>query len=91
MSTPPSILDGAQVLWWACSGEIAFGEVPGAEADNRLIYGFAVCRYDRGEIYRFTCNRHWEVVQDMDHADEEEAKANLQSQYDVSRVVWQRY
>jgi len=91
MSMPPPTLDGACVLWWAWSGEIPFGELPGAEDDDRLIYGFAVCRYGSGDIYRFTCNKHWEVVQDMDHGDEETAKADIPSQFDASRVVWQQY
>jgi len=79
-------------LWWAWSGELPFGELPGAEGDDGLIFGFAVCRYDQsGALYRFTCNKHWQVVQDMDHGDEEEAKADIPGQYDASRVVWQRY
>jgi hypothetical protein len=88
---PPPTLDGARVLWWAWAGEVPFGELPGAEGEDHLIYGFAVCRYDSGEIYRFTCTKDWHVVQDMDHEDEEAAKADIPSQYDVSRVVWQRY
>jgi hypothetical protein len=91
MSIPPPTLDGARVLWWAWSGEVPFGEMPGAEGDDRLVYGFAVCRYDSGAHYRFTCNKHWQVVQDMDHADAEEAKAGIPTQYDVARVVWQQY
>jgi aldehyde ferredoxin oxidoreductase-like protein len=63
-SMPPPTLDGARVLWWACAGEVPFGELPGAEGEDRLIYGFAVCRYDSGEIYRFTCAKDWHVVQD---------------------------
>lgn len=91
MSMPPPFLDGAHVLWWAWSGEVPFGELPDAEGDDLLIYGFAVCQYDSGEIYRFTCNRQWGVVQDTDNADEEEAKASIPAQYEASRVVWQRY
>jgi hypothetical protein len=92
MSMPPPTLDGARVLWWAWSGELPFGELPGAEGDDRLIFGFAVCRYDEsGALYRFTCNKHWQVVQDMDQRDEEEAKADIPAQYDASRVVWQPY
>ncbi|HLK60927.1 MAG TPA: hypothetical protein VKU00_30465 [Chthonomonadaceae bacterium] len=91
MSVPPPLLDGAHVLWWAWAGEVPFGELMGAEGEDRLVYGFAVCQYDTGEIYRFTCNRHWKVVQDMDHANEEEAKADIPAQYDTTRIVWQRY
>lgn len=91
MSMPPPKLDGAHVLWWTWAGEIPFGELPGAQGDDRLIHGFAVCRYDGGELYRFTCNKHWDVVQDMDHHEEDEAKADIPSQYDASRVKWHRY
>jgi hypothetical protein len=88
---PPSTLDGARVLWWAWAGDEPFGELPGADGDDRLVFGFAVCRYDTGELYRFTCNWHWQVVQDMDQVDEDEAKADIPAQYDASRVAWQRY
>ena len=90
MSQPPPMLDGARVLWWAWSGEVPFGELYGAEGDDRLIHGFAVCQYETGKIYRFTCNKNWDVVQDMDHRSIEEAKADIPSQYDASRVVWQQ-
>jgi hypothetical protein len=91
MNVPPPTLDGACVLWWAWSGEIPFGELPGAEGDDRLVYGFAVCRYEGGALYRFTCNKHWEVVQDADHDNEEAAKASIPIQYNAARIVWQRY
>jgi hypothetical protein len=91
MTMPPATLDNAHVLWWAWSGEIPFGELPGAEGDDHLVYGFAVCRYDSGELYRFTCNKQWRVLQDMDHGDEESAKAEIPVQYDRTRVVWQRF
>jgi hypothetical protein len=88
---PPPTLDGARVLWWAWAGEEPFGELPGADGEDRLVFGFAVCRDDTGELYRFTCSGHWQVVQDMDHQDEDEAKADIAAHYDASRVVWQRY
>lgn len=91
MNIPPPILDGAHVLWWAWAGNVPFGQLAGAEGDEQWIYGFAVCRYADGQIYRFTCNRRWEVVQDMDHVDEEEAKSEIPIQYDASRIVWCRY
>jgi hypothetical protein len=77
MSMPSPKLDGAHVLWWAWSGDVPFGELPGADGDDRLIYGFAVCRYVSGELYRFNCNKHWHVVQDSDHSDEQAAKADI--------------
>ena len=91
MNKPPPMLDGARVLWWTWSGDVPFGELPGAADEDRLIFGFAVCQYDSGAIYRFTCNKQWQVVQDMDHDNEEDAKADILMQYDVSRVMWQKY
>lgn len=88
---PPATLDGARVLWWAWAGEFPFGELPGAEGDDRFVYGFAVCRYESGRYYRFTCNKHWEVAQDQYHDDEESALADIPRQYAVRRVVWRRY
>jgi hypothetical protein len=85
------MLDGARVLWWAWSGETPFGELYGAEEEDRWVHGLAVCRYDSGEIYRFSCNRRWDVVQDMDHATEDDAKASIPGNYDAARVRWQRY
>ena len=92
MNTPPPILDGARVLWWAWSGDVPFGEMPGAPEPDRWIHGFAICRYDSGSTYRFSCNRYWEVVQDEDCGDSvdavEGAKARIPLQYDRSRVNW---
>ena len=50
MSMPPPRLDGARVFWWAWSDEVSFGPLPGAQGEDYLIYGFAVCKYDSGEI-----------------------------------------
>ena len=91
MNRPPPVLDNARVLWWAWAGDEPFGESPGAEGDDRYVFGFAVCRSDSGHLYRFTCNRRWQVVQDMDHVDEEQAKADIPVRCDASRVAWQPY
>jgi len=88
VNQPPPILDGAKVLWWAWSGENPFGILEGAEGDDRFVHGFAVCQYESGSIYRFTCNKHWEVVQDADYASVEKAKAGIPLNYDASRVKW---
>jgi nuclear transport factor 2 (NTF2) superfamily protein len=74
------------VLWWAWSGEEPFGLM-----SNEAVHGFAVCQYDSGQIYRFSCNSRWEVVNDMDHANEDSAKADIPLNYDESRVEWRRY
>jgi hypothetical protein len=84
-------LDGARVLWWAWSGDMPFGKLSGADVDDCEVFGFAICQYETGKLYRFTCNRYWQVMQDMDHLDEDEAKAEIPIQYDLSRISWQRY
>jgi hypothetical protein len=89
-NAPPPTLDGARVLWWAWAGATPFGELQGEEGNDRWVYGFAVCRYESGSVYRFSCNKNWDVVQDADHDTEESAKANIPAQYDASRVQWQR-
>ena len=83
---PPQYLDGAEVLWWAWSGSEPYG-LHGDEP----VHGFAVCKYASGQIYRFSCNRVWQTVNDMDHATEVEAKADIPSNYDESRVQWSPY
>jgi hypothetical protein len=88
---PPAMLDGARVLWWAWSGDVPFGEHYGDSEENRWVHGFAVCCYDSGKIYRFSCNRNWEVVNDMDHDSEDAAKASIPLNYDAARVRWRKY
>ena len=91
MKSPPPELDGARVLWWSWSGDTPFGELFGADDDDRWIHGFAVCRLATGSIYRFSCNKNWEVVQDSQYNTEDEAKASIPTNYDSTRVVWLRY
>jgi hypothetical protein len=85
------MLDGAPVLWWAWSGDQAFGQMPGAPERDRWIYGLAICRYESGSLYRFSCNKEWEVVNDAPASNEDEAKNAIPVNYDRSRVFWQRY
>ena len=91
---PPSELDGARVLWWAWSGETPFGELRGGVGDDRWVHGFAIGVYESGSVYRFSCNRHWEVVQDMDVGpgeSVEDAKHNLPMNYDGANVCWRAF
>lgn len=83
---PPKSIDDADVLWWAWSGIEPYG-LHGDEP----VHGFAVGRYASGEIYRFSCNRLWETVNDMVHTTESQARADIPSNYDESRVQWLRY
>jgi hypothetical protein len=82
---PPATIDGARVLWWAWAGEEPFGfcgDVP--------VYGFAVCRYESGTRYRFSCDENWETVNDAVHQDEAEAKTAIPANYltAVDRDCW---
>jgi hypothetical protein len=78
-------MDAARVLWWAWAGDAPFGfcgDVP--------VYGFAICRYDSGKLYRFSCDRNWETVNDSDHEDEETAKRSIPANYlsAADRIIW---
>lgn len=79
--SPPDSIDGAEVLWWAWSGDEPFGF-----CGDEPVHGFAVCQYSSGELYRFSCNRKWQTLNDALHTDIEQAKAEIPSQYDAGRV-----
>ena len=49
MNPPPATIDNARVLWWAWAGDQPFGLCGDIE-----IWGFAICRYDTGTLYRFS-------------------------------------
>jgi hypothetical protein len=82
---PPTMIDNARVLWWAWAGDEPFGF-----CGDIAFHGFAICRYDSGPLYRFSCDRNWQTVQDRDYEDEEEAKRRISENYlsSVHRVVW---
>src|SRR6185437_15308509 len=82
---PPLIIDGAHVLWWAWAGDEPFGMCSGIE-----VYGFAICRCDSGALYRFSCDREWQTVNDAPFDDEEEAKTGIPANYlgSASRIHW---
>ncbi|MDO8037136.1 hypothetical protein O3297_27290 [Janthinobacterium sp. SUN128] len=87
--TPPSHLDGARVLAWAWSG-LPFGHVTSEDgAASIAIHGLAVCRYgDETQVYRFSCDAHWETVQDEVYASEHDAREQLPAQYRAVAAVW---
>lgn len=88
--TPPEYLDGAKVIKWAWSGHEPFGFV-GVEGDtDRIeIYGLAICKYDEGEgIYRFSCDKDWEVIQDAFSDTIENAIKHLPDQYKNVEANW---
>jgi hypothetical protein len=63
---PPDELDGAKVITWAWSGDKPFGFIPMTDSDDSIeIFGLAICQYeDSGSVYRFSCDKDWEVQQD---------------------------
>lgn len=87
---PPAILDGATVLAWAWSGARRFGAVsfPSGEVAHE-VHGLALAGYAGDErVYRFACDRAWEVVQDAEYASVEEAKRLLPAQYREIEAHW---
>ena len=86
MNMPPPYLDGARVLCWSWAGDSSYGLMGSTE-----IFGFAVCQYDTGQIYRFSCDRDWIVRNDWDCASAEEAMGINTPQYEMDRVTWQQY
>ena len=87
--TPPSHLDGARVLAWAWS-DLPFGLVAAEDGAAPIaIHGLAVCRYgDEAQVYRFSCDTHWETVQDEVYASEDGAREQLPAQYRAMASVW---
>ena len=87
MKPPPPMIDHARVLWWAWSGDEPFGF-----CGDVAVYGLAVVRYDSGEVYRFSCDHHWETVNDSHAHDEETAKRSTPVNYLRSgqQIVWKK-
>lgn len=90
---PPDYLDGARVIKWAWSGQQPFGIVACEDGtESSEIYGLAICRYDgstnREPIYRFSCDKNWEVVQDSIYDTVENAIRRLPDQYRNEEANW---
>ena len=87
--TPPTHLDGARVLAWAWS-DLPFGHVTDAHgAAPVAIHGLAVCRYaGEARVYRFSCDAHWETLQDAVYVSVDEARERLPAQYRAVAAVW---
>ncbi len=85
---PPRMLDGAVVRCWAWSERTPFFVMPDG-GDGIPIHGLAICQYESGQIYRFSCDKDWEVVNDTDYESIEQAKGVQSTQYDSSSVRWQ--
>jgi hypothetical protein len=93
-STPAPTLDNAEVLYWAWAGERPFGVLPDIDgADDSAVFGFAICRYAQsGEMYRFSCDQSWNVVQDSPCGPVDDPyRVPLPLQYDTRGIVWMSY
>ncbi|WP_017851146.1 hypothetical protein [Leptospira interrogans] len=90
---PPEYLDGAKVLLWDWSDDQPFGYVyytHGAIASE--IFGLAICQYEISKkVYRFSCNKDWEVEQDSDYDTIEDAIKNSPNQYKNILIKWKEY
>lgn len=85
---PPRMLDGAGVRFWAWSERTPFFVMPDG-ADGIPIHGLAICQYESGKVYRFSCDKDWEVVSDLDFETAEQAMRLRSTQYDTSSIQWQ--
>jgi hypothetical protein len=88
---PPEKIDGAKVLYWAWSGNVPFFLLPSFDdgAEGIPIHGLAICQYDNGAVYRFSCNQDWMVKNDSTHHSIEDAMSAPSGQYNVAEVRWQ--
>jgi hypothetical protein len=88
---PPDFIDGAKVIKWSWSGTYPFGFV-GIEngIEREEVYGLAICIYETsGSIYRFSCDKSWDIVQDSQYDIIENAITRLPEQYKNAEAVWQ--
>ena len=86
---PPGELDGAKVIKWAWSGKQPFGHVNVDDGTGIEIYGLAICQYDGSSIvYRFSCDKNWEVQQDSTYVSIEQAQNQLPDQYKLVTAKW---
>jgi hypothetical protein len=87
----PDELDGAKVIRWAWSGDKPFGflRYEGDSHDPIEIYGLAICHYrDSDTVYRFSCDKNWEVQQDGLYESVEDALTQLPDQYRLIVAKW---
>lgn len=91
INEPADLLDGARVITWAWSGDKPFGLLhhQDDEYEPIEIFGLAICQYDDSSaIYRFSCDKDWEVQQDDLYDSIEEAIAQLPDQYKSVIPTW---
>lgn len=93
MKKPPKEIDGEKVIEWAWSGTRPFGDILLESGELAAkIFGLAICSYTGSDnICRFSCGPEWEVEQDSEYDSIADAKANIPSQYQEVKAVWQKY
>ncbi|HLK29227.1 MAG TPA: hypothetical protein VKT28_11670 [Puia sp.] len=89
----PDYLDGAKVLKWAWSGDQPFGVMKYSDNKDNLepikVYGLAICIYEKSNsMYRFSCDKDWEVVNDSQENSIQGAIDSIPEQYKNAERVW---
>jgi len=79
---PPDELDGAEVLLWTYNPIEPFFIMRNTDGtEYKPIHGFAICRYKGSDIiYKFSCDRNWNVEGDYDEMSIVEAVQTAESQ-----------
>ncbi len=91
LRNPPEKIDGAKVLFWASSPVVPFFVMPFSDGSGGInIHGIAICQYDTGEVYRFSCDENWAVQNDSDWDCVVDAMTATSTQYDVTKVKWHK-
>lgn len=87
---PPAYIDGAKVIKWAWSEMQPFGIINNEDgSEKEEIYGLAICKYEGSkDVYRFSCDKNWETVQDGVYKDVEDAVKFLPDQYKNVEAIW---
>lgn len=88
---PEKEIDGAKVIELAWSGEKPFGFIPVEGTTCQIaVYGLAICKYNNSEkYYRFSCDKNWNVENDMDYDSINDAKEKIPVQNDVREIKWE--
>jgi hypothetical protein len=87
---PPEYIDSAKVIKWVWSVLQPFGIVSNEDgSEKEEIYGLAICIYEGSkDVYRFSCDKNWETVQDGVYENIEEAVKLLPDQYKNVEANW---
>ncbi len=93
MKKPQKKIDNANVMYWFYSEHEPIFEMPDSENKNKIkIHGLTICKYDSGDkVYKFSCNKNWEVVNDTLYDSIHEALNSTSLQYDIKTIKWVKY